>query len=119
MAHWKGRLCKMIDRENFIQITQCIYDEARRLDPNMQINEENRKAIIQYGRKLGNDFMSIKREQFDNVEEFSTIMDCLVEYWKTMVSYYELCGEKIPAIEELVMDMDEAFCNPNTNLEKV
>ena len=50
-----------LDRNKFVTITQCIYDEARKLNPNMQIDPENQKFITEYGRKLGREFATIKK----------------------------------------------------------
>ena len=115
MAHWKGQHMNT-SREEFKAVINRIYERARKLDPNMQIDKENYELIINYGRELGREMDLVKKENAVSPTDkiySAEQMDAFMEYVGAIISLYELCVTE-NTITKLASDMYAAICGAST-----
>ena len=104
-------------REEFNNLINDIYAEARKKDCNMQISNEAYDFILDYGKMISEEFYSICDSAKDSAKAFShdektffTDQVCsYLEYYQAICSLWELCATEVPAVEKLVRGMDQVF----------
>lgn len=101
-------------REEFNEIINSIYEKARKMDRNMQVEKESYDFLIDYGKELSNEIFSVLEEPAEGSSEgekafFKNQVSAYIEYYGAICSFWELCGTEIPAIEKLATDMDQVF----------